>query len=94
MTSDDDAYLTRYPQWADELRELLPAAAMMEELRLHKRGAHAITERETIERLADYRCELARISHRGMKQGCLWERKGFICTTLLLPARQPYDSRL
>ena len=37
---------------------------------------------------------LARISHRGMKQGCLWERKGFIDTTLLLPARQLYDYRL
>ena len=37
---------------------------------------------------------LTRISHRGMKQGCLWERKGFIDTTLLLPARQLYDYRL
>jgi serine/threonine protein kinase len=48
-------YLARYPHWADELRELLPAAAMMEELRRHKRGARAVAERETIERLGDYR---------------------------------------
>jgi tRNA A-37 threonylcarbamoyl transferase component Bud32 len=48
-------YLTRYPQWADELRELLPAAAMMEELRRHKRGARAVAEYESIQRLGDYR---------------------------------------
>jgi serine/threonine protein kinase len=48
-------YLTRYPQWADELRELLPAAALMEELRRHKHGTRAVAERETIERLGDYR---------------------------------------
>lgn len=48
-------YLTRYPQWADELRELLPAAAMMEELRRHKRGARALAGSESIERLGDYR---------------------------------------
>jgi serine/threonine protein kinase len=48
-------YLTRYPQWAEELRELLPAAAMMEELRRHKRGARAVADREAIERLGDYR---------------------------------------
>ncbi|HTU18085.1 MAG TPA: serine/threonine-protein kinase [Gemmataceae bacterium] len=48
-------YLTRYPQWADELRELLPAAAMMEELRRHKRGACAVADHEALERLGDYR---------------------------------------
>ncbi len=48
-------YLTRYPQWADELRELLPAAAFMEQLRRHKQGAAAALGRETIERLGDYR---------------------------------------
>lgn len=48
-------YLARYPQWADELRELLPAAAMMEELRRHKRGARAVADHETLERLGDYR---------------------------------------
>jgi serine/threonine protein kinase len=48
-------YLTRYPQWADELRELLPAAAMMEELRRHKQSARAVASgREPIERLGDY----------------------------------------
>ncbi len=48
-------YLTRYPQWADELRELLPAAAMMEELRRHKRGTRALADCEAIQHLGDYR---------------------------------------
>ncbi|HEY7152592.1 MAG TPA: protein kinase [Gemmataceae bacterium] len=49
-------YLTRYPQWADELRDLLPAAAMMEELRQHKQSARAVAAgSEPIERLGDYR---------------------------------------
>ncbi|MGH7225761.1 MAG: protein kinase domain-containing protein, partial [Gemmataceae bacterium] len=48
-------YLTRYPHWAEELRELLPAAAMMEELSRHKRGDGAVVQREAIERLGDYR---------------------------------------
>ena len=48
-------YLTRYPQWADALRELLPAAAMMEELRRHKRGGRAVADCEAIEHLGDYR---------------------------------------
>src|SRR5262245_21448462 len=49
-------YLTRYPQWADELRDLLPAAAMMEELRRHKQSGRTVAAgREPIERLGDYR---------------------------------------
>ncbi len=51
-----EEYLARYPQWAAELRELLPAAAMMEELRRHKQAARAVASgREAIERLGDYR---------------------------------------
>ena len=52
------------------------------------------TEAAALNRQARGAAILARISHRGMKQGCLWERKGFIDKTLLLPARQPYDYRL
>ncbi|HEY7426639.1 MAG TPA: protein kinase [Gemmataceae bacterium] len=48
-------YLARYPQWADELRDLLPAAAMMEELRRHKQSVRAVAGSEPIERLGDYR---------------------------------------
>jgi serine/threonine protein kinase len=49
-----DEYLTRYPQWADELRDLLPAAALMEELRRRKQAGRAAGI-GPIERLGDYR---------------------------------------
>jgi serine/threonine protein kinase len=55
-TPSVEEYLERYPPWADQLRELLPPVAELEELkRLKRAGADRRTDGPRLEQLGDYR---------------------------------------
>src|SRR5262245_5221571 len=63
-------YTAKYPQWADEIRELFPALVMMEEFKPQAgeaTGDYAVTgsSRPPLERLGDYRI-LREVGRGGM----------------------------
>jgi tetratricopeptide (TPR) repeat protein/tRNA A-37 threonylcarbamoyl transferase component Bud32 len=58
-------YTTRYPEWADQLRDLLPPVALMEQLRRHKQTARAVAADTKLERLGDFRI-LREVGRGGM----------------------------
>jgi serine/threonine protein kinase len=61
-----NTYVERYPEWADQIRELLPPVARMEELKRLRRSAHSSpAEAAPLERLGDYRI-LREVGRGGM----------------------------
>jgi serine/threonine protein kinase len=61
-----DTYVEKYPEWAAQIRELLPPVARMEELKRLRRTAHGLAAEGTpLERLGDYRI-LREVGRGGM----------------------------
>src|ERR1700739_2946369 len=65
-------YTTKYPQWADEIRDLFPALVMMEQLKPGKgdvtgafQGGPIVPEGTKLERLGDFRI-LREVGRGGM----------------------------
>jgi WD40 repeat protein/serine/threonine protein kinase len=93
-------YTDKYPQWADEIRELFPALVLMEQFKPRPgdatgpEGAPALAEGQPLERLGDYRI-LREIGRGGM--GIVYEAEqvslGRHVALKVLPAQHLLDPR-